>query len=132
MTEVQRLVTAIDTISNYLARAAKANDKAALLKWSLRAADYSTRLSVLVSPKLAITEAAALGEPPVYDPPLTYDQETVIFLDAEDKLLIAQGKPAGRDGAERGRCRPQKGGAGSGSGCRVVVKVGVRRSGSTR
>ena len=34
--------------------------------------------------------------------PLSADQIWARFLDAEDAVLIAQGKPAGRDGAERG------------------------------
>jgi hypothetical protein len=103
MSEIQRLGTAIKTISEkYLPRALAAKDKAELLKWSLRLADYSTRLAVLVSPALARKEAVELDEPPVYDPPLTYDQEHDVFIAAQDEILKAQGKPAGHDGAERG------------------------------
>jgi hypothetical protein len=48
MTEQARLGAAIAKISTiYLPRALKADDDAATLKWSLRLADYATRLAVL-------------------------------------------------------------------------------------
>lgn len=101
--EIKRLAAAIATISQkYLVNVTKAGDVAAIQKWSLRLADYSTRLALLTAPTVtALTpdeDAIVAG----HDHVLTYDEETVIFLDAEDKVLIAQGKPAGRDGAERG------------------------------
>jgi len=103
MKEIQRLAAAIKTISEtYLANVVKSGDNAAIAKWSLRLADYSTRLAVLVSPPLARKEAVELGETPVREKVLTYDEEMAIFLDAQDKLLIAAGLPAGRGGAERG------------------------------
>jgi hypothetical protein len=103
MSETQRLAAAIKTISEkYLTNVVKSGDKEDILKWSLRLADYSTRLAVEASPPLASKEALVLDEPPVYSPPLTYDQETEIFLDAEDEMLAALDRPYGRDGAERG------------------------------
>lgn len=103
MTEVQRLAAAIAKISEvYLGRVVAKGDKAAIAMWSLRVADYSTRLAVLVSPPLKIAEAVELDEPPVYDHVLTYDEEHVIFIEAEDKVLKELGRPYGHDGAERG------------------------------
>lgn len=103
MSEIARLAAAIRTISEkYLTNVVKSGDRDGIAKWSLRLADYSTRLAVLVSPVLAITEAAELGEPPVRVPPLTYDEEHVIFIEAEDKVLKELGRPYGHEGAERG------------------------------
>jgi hypothetical protein len=64
MDEIARLAAAIRTISEtYLTRVVKSGDKAAIAKWSLRLADYSTRLAVLVSPPLAKAEVADLNPP---------------------------------------------------------------------
>jgi hypothetical protein len=103
MSEQQSLIAAIKVISTkYLPTVVRKHDDAGILKWSLRLADYASRLAVVVSPPLAAREMVALSGPPIYDHVLTYDEETVIFLDAEDKALAALGRPYGRDGAERG------------------------------
>ena len=76
-----------------LAHAASAGDFAAVAKWAAKA--------------VALTETHAVAgmrvaEPVVPAVPLTYDQETEAFLDAQDKILLEKGRPHGRDGAERG------------------------------
>lgn len=57
--------------------------------------------SLKVATPISIDAPAAAPSAPA-DATLTYDEETPIFLDAEDELLKAEGKPYGRDGAERG------------------------------
>jgi hypothetical protein len=101
MTEQARLGAAIAKISSiYLVRSIKADDDAATLKWSLRLADYATRLAVLSAPPLAAKEAATLMPPTVST--LTYDQEHEIFIAAQDEILKSLGRPFGHEGAERG------------------------------
>jgi hypothetical protein len=76
MTEIQRLAAAIKTISEvYLGRVVKSGDRDGIAKWSLRLADYSTRLAVLVSPPLAMREAAEVeAEPLSKDPSIAMHQ----------------------------------------------------------
>ena len=76
-----------------LAHAASAGDFAAVAKWAAKAVALTETHAV---PGLRVSEPMA---PPV---PLTYDQETPFFLDAQDKILIEKGRPHGREGAERG------------------------------
>lgn len=58
MSEIARLAAAIKVISEkYLTRVVKSGDEAGIAKWSLRLADYSTRLAVLASPKAALAKA---------------------------------------------------------------------------
>jgi len=76
-----------------LAHAASAGDFAAVAKWAAKA--------------VALTVPHAAASVRVPDPvapavPLTYDQEHVIFIEAQDKILIAKGRLYGHDGAERG------------------------------
>lgn len=85
MTEVQRLAAAIKTISEtYLGRVVAKGDREGIAKWSLRLADYSTRLAVLVSPALAVKEAAEVAVPE----PLSTDPSIAIH-----QLLAATGHP---------------------------------------
>lgn len=73
MTEIQRLAAAIKTVSEvYLGRVVKSDDKAGIVKWSVRLADYSTRLAVLASPPLAAKEAADLA--PAVEPPPNFGE----------------------------------------------------------
>lgn len=68
MTEIARLAAAIKTISEvYLGRVVAKGDEPAILKWSLRLADYSTRLAALVAPPLTAEERMALA--PAVEPP---------------------------------------------------------------
>ena len=85
MTEIQRLVAAIAKISEvYLVRLAKAGDKEGLLRYSLRLADYATRLAVLVGPPLAAKEAAELYVPE----PVSSDPSVAV-----QQILAATGHP---------------------------------------
>lgn len=60
--EVQRLVAAIAKISEvYLVRLSKSGDEEGMLKYTLRLADYSTRLAVILSPSLSRAEVADLA-----------------------------------------------------------------------
>ena len=95
MTEIQRLAAAIKTISEkYLTNVVKSGDKAGIAKWSLRLADYSTRLAVLVSPALAKAEIAELEVPE----PLSSDPSV-----ARAQILAATGHPLTFD--ETGQAR---------------------------
>jgi len=68
MTEIERLAAAIKTISEtYLTRMVAKGDIGGVQKWSLRLADYSTRLAVLTGPALSRAEVAELN--PVEPPP---------------------------------------------------------------
>jgi hypothetical protein len=70
MTEIQRLAAAIKTISEvYLGRVVKSGDRDGIAKWSLRLADYSTRLAILVSPQAALAKAEVADLNPVLKAP---------------------------------------------------------------
>ena len=85
MTEIERLAAAIKTISEvYLGRVVKSGDRDGIAKWSLRNADYSTRLAVLASPALAAKEAAELDVPE----PLSSDPSIALH-----QILAATGHP---------------------------------------
>ena len=104
MTEQQRLAGSIQTIARkYLPAAVRKDDEKAILKWSVRLADYATRLAALSVAPLDDDEAETLARASVVrETPLTYDQEHVLFIEAEDKALAELGRPYGHDGEERG------------------------------
>jgi predicted TIM-barrel fold metal-dependent hydrolase len=74
-----------------LANAAKKGDVAAVAKWA-------TYALVEANPPTAQDEARVA----VRTVSLTEDQEFEILIREQDKILIAKGRPAGHDGAERG------------------------------
>jgi hypothetical protein len=90
------LLTAIQTLANKLIPNSKGEKRDTYVK---RLAEYSARyagLDKVVSPE-------ALGDMlPDADWSGTWDEAYARWLDAADEALIAAGKPAGRDGAERG------------------------------
>lgn len=83
-----------------LATSARKRDHKAVAKWATRLADAASSLAVALEPPTPVEEADVT--PIVRAVPLTYDQEHEIFLDAEDELLKAAGRPYGRGGEERG------------------------------
>jgi len=92
------LVARIGRLAKAVAITDRKGDDAGVEKWSIRLADASTTLAVMVNPELA-EEPDGLR---VYDHVLTWDEEYAIFLDAADEYLKAAGRPYGREGAERG------------------------------
>jgi hypothetical protein len=85
MSEAARLGAAIKTISEkYLGNVIAANDTAGIAKWSIRLADYATRLAVLVSPPLPPIEHKDV----VIPEPLSSDAATALA-----QLLKAAGHP---------------------------------------
>lgn len=99
MEEITRLASAIERCTVYIARALKKGDIPTIQKYAARQADFSTRLAILTAPKLEPVEEAALAG---HDHVLTWDEEHVIFIEADDAALKALGRPYGHDGAERG------------------------------
>lgn len=70
MSETTRLAAAIKTISEtYLGRVVKSGDREGIAKWSLRLADYSTRLAVIASPRAALVAREADELNPIGDVP---------------------------------------------------------------
>ena len=86
------LLTAIQTLANKLIPNSTGDKKTTYIK---RLAEYSVRLAGADAPavKAAVDDADWEG---------TWDEAYARWLDAADEVLIAAGKPAGRDGAERG------------------------------
>lgn len=104
MATVAALVERVRLIGLSLANAHRKGDDTATAKWAHQLSEAAAALAnamIPAAPPVVVTPPA----PPVTDLPghvLTYDEETAIFLDAEDAILKDLGRPYGRDGAERG------------------------------
>ena len=101
MATVAALTERVRLVGLSLANAARKGDTRGIAKWAHQLADAAAALAVAadpVAPKVVVTPA-----PPVVPiHALTYDEETEIFLDAEDEVLKSLGRPYGREGLERG------------------------------
>jgi hypothetical protein len=101
MADIKALANRSRLIGLSLARAVARGDYPQISNWAQKQAAASMALAVAVDPSLAEPEIEP-DTPPVYDHVLTYDEEHVIFVDAEDEILKSLGRPYGHDGAERG------------------------------
>ena len=94
MATVAALTERVRLISLSLGRA---TSKAQVANWAHQLAHVAADLSNLADP-VSVRVAVIPPAPAV----LSADQVYAKFLDAADAALLAAGKPAGRDGAERG------------------------------
>ena len=92
------LLTAAQTQLGYAANEAESGDTAKALTHIAKAKGFLTRLATDEGSEAALAVAGQAEE----DWSGTWQEAYDRWLDAADEVLIAAGKPAGRDGAERG------------------------------
>jgi hypothetical protein len=101
-TLIENVVSIRKLIGVYLGVPKLNTRQQAALQTDLVRLDKNLAALAAYKPEEQVKVAVAVVGPPVYDHVLTYDEEHVIFINAEDPILESLGRPFGHDGAERG------------------------------